>query len=370
MKLKIEKSTTMYKNIFIEWFEDAFSGEMVRDDMVDTIEDSPYHREDNVWVHTEMVVHHYISLAPDIWSIKDLMGALMCAFHDTGKPMAEEVLTRSDGTTYRRYSNHDVNSANIFVDYFFNHREDTVFNDLCEEDVYNIFVMIAYHQPYRLRDDKYNALTTHMHTYNIATEFCRGLLADAKGRIADDQAAVEVAAHEWCKKFVERDAVGSATVGSKKVYVLCGCSGIGKSTFTQSLQSSSTTDCAVHSMDSLRLELYSNDYSTAWQMSTDDPEFGNKVSKDFHQKVKANNIVVVDNTNLSWKRRKQYLNVKRDFVKIGVVCMASFDTVIQRQNNRVDKKIPYNAVRNMYYSHKPPIIGEVDEIKIVGLSKE
>lgn len=360
----------MYKKIFIEWFEDCFSGTMERDAMVDTIEDSPYHREDNVWVHTEMVVNHYISLSPTIWSIKDLMGALMCAFHDTGKPMAEETITRDNGSTYRRYANHDVNSANIFINYYFENRADKVFSDLSEHDVYNIGVMIAYHQPYKLRNEKYDALCTHMHSYGITDIFCRGLLADAKGRMADDQASVELASNEWCRVFMKHAHSHPSVTFNKKVYMLCGCSGIGKSTYAKGLEKSTKQSCAMHSMDTLRLELYSDDYTTAWRLSEDDSEFGNKVSKDFHNKLNNNDIVIVDNTNLSWKRRNRYLNVNKDFVKIGVVFMASFDTVIERQNGRTDKKIPYNAVHNMYYSLKPPIIGEVDEIKIVGFSKD
>lgn len=357
----------MLKNIFINWFENEFSGEMVRDSMVDTVEDSPWHREENVWVHTEMVVNQYIDMSPDEWSKKDLMGALMCAFHDTGKPMAEEVVTRSDGSEYRRYGNHDTMSGNIFIDFYLKNRDNPVFDELTNEDIYNIWVMIAYHMPYKMKNERLTALKLHMETFGLTEIFTRAVYADAKGRISDDQEKTESQSKAWCDKFIELEVVESERDASKNVILLEGCSGIGKTTLSNDIiRLYGEQNVAYHSMDQLRLDVYSSDYTEAFRLSTEDSDFGNKVNQDFARKLKNNSYVLVDNTNLTWTRRKQYLNNSKNAVRIAYILVADFDTVLERQSGRKDKVIPHHAVERMYYSHRPAIYGEVDEIILKG----
>jgi len=357
----------MYKNIFIDWFENVFSGEMVRDDMVDTVEDSPWHREDNVWVHTEMVVNHYVNMSPNTWDKLDLIGALMCAFHDTGKPMAEEVVTRSDGTEYRRYGNHDTMSGNIFIDYYLKNRDMEVFKVLNETDVYNIWVMIAYHMPYKMKNERLEALKVHMERFELTEVFTRGVFADAKGRFADDQAKTESQSKAWCDRFKALEVKESDRDTSKNVILLEGCSGIGKTTLSNGIiRFYGEDNVAYHSMDQLRLDVYSSDYSEAFRLSTEDSDFGNKVNQDFAKKLKSHSYVLVDNTNLTWKRRNQYLNNSKNAVRIAYVLVADFKTVLDRQAGREDKFIPYHAVERMYYSHRPAIYGEVDQVILKG----
>ena len=356
----------MCKTIFTNWFEDEFSKTMLHDHMVNTVEDSPYHREPNVWEHTKMVVESYTDQSPNVWNKYDLMSAIMCAFHDTGKPMSEEVLVRDNGTQYRRYTNHDVMSGNIFIDYVCSNRDHELLSGLSDIDIYNVWVMIAYHMPYKLSSDRVELLHTHLNYYGLVNIFTRGVFADAKGRIADNQNKTESSSKSWCDNFRNLETKHENTDESRWVILLCGCSGIGKTTYSTTLMKKYGTDAAYHSMDSLRLELYSEDYKTAFQMSVDDKEFGNKVTKDFNEKIKNYKYTIVDNTNLSWKRRKQYLNAKATGGK-AIVFVADYATVLDRQTNRSDKVIPSYAVERMYYSHRPVIIGEVDAIDVQGL---
>ena len=53
-------------------------------------ENSPWHRERNVGVHTDMVVSEYLIRVGNDWNHNDLLGAFVCAFHDVGKPKASE----------------------------------------------------------------------------------------------------------------------------------------------------------------------------------------------------------------------------------------------------------------------------------------
>jgi len=357
----------MYKNIFINWFENVFSGEAFRDDMVDTVEDSPYHREDNVWVHTEMVVDAYIRLSPATWSKKDLMGALMCAFHDVGKPASEEVKQRDNGTEYRRYNNHDTVSGNMFIDYYLQNKDQQVFSDLNSTDIYNIWVMIAYHMPYKIKQKRLDNLSYHMNKFGLVSVFTRAVYADAKGRISDDEEKTLKSSSKWCERFNKMYVEHPVRNDSKTVIVLCGCSGIGKSTLSEKLMKSYSNESIVyHSMDDLRLKWYSDDYRVAFEKASQDSDFGNKVTSDFMHKLKVNDIVLVDNTNLTYKRRNQYLNNNKNTVRIAYVLVASFDEVLNRQSKRTDKEIGYKSIERMYYSHRPVIYGEVDEVKLVG----
>jgi hypothetical protein len=108
-----------YRTNFIHYYHNElkFTDEFLL--MEGTVEDSPWHREKNVAVHTDMVVSQYISTAPQVWSKRDLLGALACAFHDFGKPAAEEVKFSEERGKYRRYVGHEVVSARVwesFVD--------------------------------------------------------------------------------------------------------------------------------------------------------------------------------------------------------------------------------------------------------------
>lgn len=358
----------MYRKLFMEWFENIFPNIAVRHSMMSTQEASPYHREANVWVHTLMVVRSYVDASPTTWSKKDLMGALMCAFHDTGKPMSEETVTRDDYSTYRRYNNHDTFSGNIFIDYYMSHPEYDIFKDLTPTDIHNTWVMIAYHMPYKLNKDRVESLYFHLEMNEMVDVFVAGVLADAKGRISDNQPETEARSKEWCVKFRNHniDSISHTHKNfSNIVNLLCGCSGIGKSTYTEYVKSI-RDDVSVHSMDSVRMELYSDDYREAFRMSCEDKDFGNKSMQDFTKKMKNSTYTIVDNTNLSWKRRKAYITTAKRTknTTVATIFIASFEQVCEQQKNRTDKYIHPEAVKRMYYTHRPAILHEVDVINI------
>src|SRR5574343_404708 len=85
--------------------------------MNNTIEDSPWHREENVWVHTMMVLKEYYDATDDVWMKADLIGAFACAFHDVGKPLAEEEVYSEARGVYRRYGGHELISARMWTNW-------------------------------------------------------------------------------------------------------------------------------------------------------------------------------------------------------------------------------------------------------------
>ena len=52
---------------------------------------SPWHRENTIGIHTDMVVSHYLANSPNEWDKQEVLGAFACAFHDVGKPRASEI---------------------------------------------------------------------------------------------------------------------------------------------------------------------------------------------------------------------------------------------------------------------------------------
>ena len=87
-----------------------------------TVENSPWHREDNVLVHTDMVVDEYVTRANadhanGAWSHLTYLGAIACAFHDVGKPVARTAKFSEARGNYFSYPGHELAPARMFEDY-------------------------------------------------------------------------------------------------------------------------------------------------------------------------------------------------------------------------------------------------------------
>lgn len=146
------------------------------------------------------------------------------------------------------------------------------------------------------------------------------------------------------------------------LYMPIGVSGCGKSTLFTQLQQQDPT-IQYFSWDDLRLKWYNCDYSIAWQMSCEDKQFKQKTINYFRELVKTGDSIYVDNTNLTRKRRRQFLDVVRPlgYKTISIYFDVDITTVISRQSTRLDKYIPESAVMQQFQSLQPPIYGEFDE---------
>lgn len=350
----------MYKNIFTEWYMNFKSHDLFKS-MTNTVEDSHYHREKNVGVHTNMVVNEYISRSPSQWSKADFIGAIQCAIHDIGKPASEEVVTRSDGTTYRRYKGHELLSQRMFINYILSSDGKELREYLTDSDIYNIGYIAQYHLPYQLSKERITWIRKHLCHFGLEDVFIRCLQADTYGRISDNAEEKELRLENWFTATY----YGTPLADEKdkeyttEVVLLVAPTGAGKSTYMKK----HLEDYAVHSMDRLRLEWYDADYSTAFKMSCDDKNFNNSVIKHFTMLTKEHNKVVVDNTNIKPKARKRYLS-NSQHKKVAVVLLMSYGENLERLTNRSDKYIPTFVLDKMYWSVILPSFGEVDEIII------
>ena len=370
-----------FKSVFNE-VTFAFKASPEWQKMVETVENSPWHREANVAVHTEMVVAEYMSRAPEVWEAKDFAGAVAVLFHDVGKPASKiEKFSEARGN-YFAFHGHEKVSARMFIDFVMSNvwvRQ--MFKNIGGDILFIAAWMIEYHLPWDIKDTrKRDNLFRTVHQYLGGPEvFLNVVLADTYGRISDDAAEKRAKSEEWVTKFRE-DYSGKAdyfeflrtqvqTNAEKKLdgYVLIGASGSGKSTFRKQL-ASRHGQMTVFSLDDLRHEMYGEDYDKAYLRSIDDPHFKPTSRAKFMDIVRTNktDAVVIDNVNTTKKSRIMFVDEmqRRGYFVTAVVFVTALKTVIARQKTREDKEVPVEAVVRQFMGVELPSIGEFDRIEI------
>lgn len=339
-------------------------GDFLHDNMVNTTELTPWHREHNVGVHTNMVVAQYLSIAPDDWTLNTLCGAYACAFHDVGKPAAKEMKFSEARGHYPAFKGHEQISARLWEDYAVQHRADL---QIPFEMIFTVGWMIEHHLPYEIKKpDKRLALALTATVVGLDT-FTNVLFADAFGRISDDMDTKTSRVHDWVAEFstfVKENAhpqkLGTLT---PTMIVPIGVSGAGKST----LRHERYSNYEVFSLDDLRHQLYdTTNYTKAYEMSVEDKEFSNKAHKAFMDVIKTNKNVFIDNTNLSRKRRRMYIDEarKRGYTVVAILLPINKQLAADRQGTRTDKSVPVSAVHQQYMALQYPSYGEFDDIRV------
>lgn len=352
-----------YRNYFENWFK-KFQETDIFKTMEATVENSPYHREDNVGVHTKMVVDFFMEMNNDHpWGKNDFLGALTCAFHDVGKPASEETHEREDGSTYRSYKSHEQISGSMFMDYVLTDKGSELAEHLTHVDMYNVWVMVVHHQPYKYNMERLRMLKNHMEYFGLVDTFLSVCRSDGCGRIVDNSENLIKNLDDFDERFHKAQFIRKPSNDSKTVCILVGAQGVGKSTIVNQIKTENEMDgltVDVHSMDTLRKELYSEDHVKAFFMSNEDKDFGNKVTADFNEKLKNSDYLIIDNTNISFKRRVRYRSVKNAKI-VSYVLWRGFDETLERNFNRKES-VKEDAVSRVYYSAYPVLYGEVDEI--------
>ena len=341
--------------------------------MLDTAEGSPHHREINVGVHTNMVVGQYLAISDEDWTLETLIGAFVCAFHDTGKPYSRQEAFSEERGKYYRFGGHELSSARFWENWAVNNFDtlSTQFN-LTIFDIYSIGWLIENHLPWAIKKiAKRKALATGVKSVSNFDIFKNILLADTWGRISDDATEKRATVAAWCEDFsVLVDDVEDLSKHSRCfhgtppiAYVLIGASGSGKSTFFSKLKG----EYDHFSLDSLRHEWYDkDDYKKAFKLACEDKKFMDKANSKYAEMTRTGNNIVLDNTNTSKKRRANYIRQARarGYWVVGVIFPIQLQTLLDRQKTRGDKMVPDDAVRRQYMTLGLPSYGEFDEIKV------
>ena len=354
--------------------------------MKQTVEDSPWHREENTWVHTEMVLEQYLTRFYHLRSERQNKIALLALLaHDFGKPSAEETLEKKDGSgTYRRYAGHEQDSAIAFTECWL---MDPELRELVSVDeARQIRWIIEHHLPYGYKDGKKRSdLRTAMeHTLREDVDtFYDCLRSDAAGRISDDHETKLANVEQWIREFRTVPlTINRIDTRMGKCYVLIGPSGSGKSTWLRNKRCDS--DYTV-SLDDYRMRFCpiksdapKDQYAEAWAYCNEhEAEFKKFVDvsvrhifKDSLKSLKAQPFrsVFIDNTNGSKKARSRWVQEARalGMKVVAVEFWNTFDTLHARQATRPDKEVPASSLRSQYYAQTCAWLGsEVDEVIVV-----
>jgi len=366
------------KTEFITWFHNEFADTVLFTDMDNVCEDSPWHRESTVAVHTRMVVAQYLTLAlgGNTWDNIDLCGAFAAAFHDVGKPEARTEAFKPERGVYYRYGGHELISARLWetwaVENWIMLERRFDFKPL---DIYRTGWMIENHLPWDIKKTEKRRMLALTANQILAGNdaFVALIKADTWGRISDDATEKRAKVNAWCEEFdtlcdevddVDEPIEADGYDVKPKLFMLIGASGSGKSSFYNLVGG----EMEHFSLDRFRLEWYApDDYKEAFAQACADKGFMNKANAEYATMLKSGNDVVVDNTNTSKKRRAHYIRQARQagYYTIGVVFPISLQEVINRQHTREDKNVPEEAVRRQYNTTSLPSCGEFDDIYVV-----
>lgn len=358
--------------------------------MKNTVEDSPWHREQDVSVHTLMVLNHYVDHFLNSRSeTENKIALLALLFHDTGKPEAEEEIERADGSgKYRRYAGHESVSSHCFMEYYL--KSPTLKSWLTVDEARAIRWIIEYHLPYGYKH------RNKVHDLKLATElvlkkidctlqtFYDCLRSDANGRISDDHATKLQNVEDWIANFDQVYTNWNQMVSKtprQKMYILVGPSGSGKSTFTKSLGE----NVKVINEDTMKMDLFRsifpedqrNDfdiYDDAWRYCEIEhkPQYAfyrDRITRGIVDAAKKGAFsVVVDMVNSSKKRRSQFVSIaKQQGFEVEIVeFWVPLDVLQARQETRGDKRVPVQSVKKQYDAIQLGWVGsECYSVKVV-----
>lgn len=362
---------------FIKFYEFFKTSDLWKN-MEAVSENSPWHREANVAIHTNMTIDALCKLKRTDKEFN--ISAISLLFHDTGKPAARTERYKPERGVYYVYAGHEHISARIFEDFYMSNQDKFV-GLLDKEDIYKVIFIIENHLPYAIeKEDKLIALRSAIH-YNLDDMeqcFFDHLYCDNAGRISDNAEEKAKRTEAWIdmmKNFPIEKIQTEQAVNQPHLILLIAASGSGKSTFSKNLDG-----FCVHSLDECRLDFldksntsqscritqekdfYAEAFNYANQYKS---EFSTYVNKDIINKLNSKKNVVVDNTNVARKSRATYIAEakRRGYFITAVMFPIDKKTVVERQNYRPDKSVPIDAVLRQYASISVPYIGsEVNKI--------
>ena len=348
-----------------------------------TVEDSPWHRESDVWCHTMMCLEFYDQHIAQLRTPREqLLTRLTLLFHDFGKPGAEEVVEKKDGSgdVYRRYAGHEPISANCFMDFICSNKALT--EELLEEgkltqyDLRKIKFMIEQHLPYGLKNPtKREQLRHAVQTLLGPDEQCfyDQLYSDCCGRISDDHETKKQAVRDWIDEFIAIKVKPVKHGTGPTMYLAAGPVGAGKTSlcnelFNRAFDNGLETPLLV-SEDYYRLQFYSENlpeafadkfveydpkefYAAAWRFCCIDNKaaYEKYVTGKYEEALKSGLDIFLDSTNQSKKSRARWLDRAKHvgYRIIGYEFYLSKKEMLSRQITRDDKEVPAERALQIY----------------------
>jgi gluconate kinase len=379
-----------------EKFFEQFRTTPIWQRMEQTVEDSQWHREASVAMHTEMVLQEFDKIAGRFNFSPEalLIGKLALLFHDTGKPHAEEEKVSETRGVYRSYAGHELSSAREFENYWCSNTQEIYnlffevmdvnkrYEDIMRRHMYYITWFIEHHLPYDLKKkDRREIIRTHVYEVEESLRsiglFSAILTADCHGRISDDHKNKKENVDAWIKDFYAIEPLKLSIWNDKRVCILIGVSGSGKTTMRNELEENY---CYVtHSWDDLRLEFFKEKggassknyadsaafYDAAHAFADEHAsDFGTYVDRHYVNLLNHHDSVLVDNLNLSAKRRRRFIDIarKKGFSVNATLLPVSLANLHERADVRTDHKVPHDRISSMFWTLQQPTLGEFDSV--------
>lgn len=374
---------------FEKFFED-FKGTKLWQDIEATCENSPWHREKSVSIHTQMIFDHYLkNFAADRTPRQQALTLLCILFHDTGKPAAKKTKTSETRGEYQSFGGHESISARIWEDYavqnWYNWKQLKKTFELQDTDIYAIAWVIENHLPHDLNHpNDAQRICNQLHSKpfdngDLATVYYDQIISDQSGRISDnhEKNLAEVIEFVNAIKACTPEQKAVKVPGrSPKLVIMVGASGSGKSTYSDKLVNDGYE---YFSLDKCRLEYAKKNgvkgsnpidvYSRAFAYCDKHRgPFRHFAERTFSDLIDACADIIIDNTNVNRKARENYSSVAKDS-EYEVICALFPITkaeLLKRQKARKDKTVPIVAVLDQYKRIQMPwLFDECDEIDVV-----
>ncbi len=145
-----------------------------------------------------------------------------------------------------------------------------------------------------------------------------------------------------------------------KFYMMCGLPASGKSYYAKKV--AEKENAIIHSSDSLRVELFGD---------ANECNKNNELFQELHKRIKidlkSGKNTIYDATNVSWKRRKAFLEELKniDCEKICYLIATPYEKCLE-QNKKRDRVVPEHVIKKMYLSFYIPQYYEGwDKINII-----
>ncbi len=319
---------------------------------------SPFHMEGDILKHTMMVY----DCAKEMYPKDDILQSAIL-LHDLGKPMATGY---NENNGRKNFIGHAGLSFYLAID---------VLNKLGDEisvaDKKMILNIISLHGEF------YGILNPEVMTTKfikkVAERFTnqihlmdyvfRHILCDHLGRITDEVFDKEVLNNAIFNDILFQTASNSKQYVKKKAEVvfMVGPPNCGKTTY----QLANYANCNVLSRDDVVTSIFpvDTDYNECFR-NVDHDAIDKIVSAKFKELLNKNKTFVIDMTNMTRKFRRKYLSniPKNIYNTIAIVFATGYNTIMERNGNRVKKTLAKDVIVNKMRQFMVPAYDEFDEI--------
>ncbi len=363
-------------------------------------ENSIYHREASIQVHTQMILDFYMAnYYNDRTDRQRTTTLLSILFHDTGKPKAATPKFKEErGGHYLSFGGHEHISSRTFEDYVA--RNWPKLRDhfgLVPEDIYRIAWIIDNHLPHDLESPTVVArLADHFahHSWWFEEDYRQcyfdQCISDQSGRISDNHEINVQVVKDWIVEVTDAAPIAkySATYidqhehnldKASQMVILIGASGSGKSTYRQTLVDQGYE---VISPDEWKVTYYVQKHPDAsylfspielYQLAhdycgTEESQFDSFFQTTLHGLIRSGKDLVVDTVGATKKTRKIFVsNGKRAGYAITCVLFPiDKETLFARSITREDKRVDASIILKQYEKITMPWMNfEADYLDIV-----